>query len=282
MKAVSNLRTRMKHLGDASPSSGEGGADGNSGSGSGSSSSNNNNNSNSNNRMAEQGDKSSSSLGFRRRQRTSSGPAHLTTPATGQAAATPSPAARRPWAVLPRKLRGLHPAPAIIYVRENPQAVAHVLDTLYESLVGTYNVDSKDIRVTNVPTAFDLPSAVRRIGRSKQVVIIVGTLSRDKPWHDEGQLSAVRKFLLHWSQSTPLPLVDGLVVADTQQELLHRVCERAWDVRAADDFDMVDDQDENDEEREDDEKGAGADGYLFGNYLAHRAIEMFYFEQRGW
>ncbi|KAJ2820900.1 hypothetical protein IWW50_004872, partial [Coemansia erecta] len=27
---------------------------------------------------------------------------------------------------------------------------------------------------------------------------------------------------------------------------------------------------------------AEADGYTFGHYLAHRAIEMFYFEHRGW
>ncbi|KAJ2394640.1 hypothetical protein GGI23_004613 [Coemansia sp. RSA 2559] len=252
MKAVSNLRTRMKQLGETSPPGEAAGVD--------------------------QDDKSNS-LGFRRRARTSSGPANLT-PAALVAAGQTTP--RRSWAVLPRKLRGLHPAPAIIYVRENAQAVGRVMDTLYDSLVGTYNVDSKDIRVTNVPTAFDLPSAVRRIGRSKQVVIVVGTLSRDKPWHDESQLAAVRKFLLHWSQSTPLPLIDGLFVADTQQELLHRVGDGAWDVcaAAADDFGMADDQGL--EEAAKGEESGAEGGCLFGQYLAHRAIEMFYFEQRGW
>ncbi|KAJ1800504.1 hypothetical protein LPJ59_001044 [Coemansia sp. RSA 2399] len=261
MKAVSNLRIRMKQLGETSPPGEAANVD--------------------------QDDKGSS-LGFRRRARTSSGPAHLTTAAAAAAVAVVGQTTpRRSWAVLPRKLRGLHPAPVIIYVRENAQAVGRVMDALYDSLVGTYSVDSKDIRVTNVPTAFDLPSAVRRIGKSKQVVIVVGTLSRDKPWHDESQLSAVRKFLLHWSQSTPLPLIDGLFVADTQQELLHRVGDSAWDVCAGDDFGMADDQDEEaangeKKKKEDEEEEEAEDGCLFGQYLAHRAIEMFYFEQRGW
>ncbi|KAJ2509807.1 hypothetical protein GGI11_005729 [Coemansia sp. RSA 2049] len=271
MKAVSNLRSRMKQLGETQPLPGaeqeeEPDCD----------------------RLGSIAD-SGSSLGLRRRARTSSGPAHLAAGTvalhTQLAAASPLPA-RHAWAVLPRKLRGLHPAPVIIYVRENTQAVTRVMDTLYDSLVRGFGVDCKDIRVTNVPTAFDLPSAVRRVGRSKQVVVVVGTLSRDKPWYDERQLTAVREFLLRWSQNTPLPLVDGLLVGDTQQELLRRVCDCVWDVRAPD-FAAPDGDCEaaaaesaaHSEEGKDEEDERG---YVFGQYLAHRAIEMFYFEHRGW
>ncbi|KAJ2547040.1 hypothetical protein EV175_005374, partial [Coemansia sp. RSA 1933] len=79
MKAVSNLRTRMRQLGETSPPGGEAAS-------------------------VDMGDKGSS-LGFRRRARTSSGPAHLTTAAESASASASGPAqGRRSWAVLPRKL----------------------------------------------------------------------------------------------------------------------------------------------------------------------------------
>ncbi|KAJ2694235.1 hypothetical protein H4R19_005931, partial [Coemansia spiralis] len=103
---------------------------------------------------------------------------------------------QRAWAVGPRKLRGLHPAPVVVYVRENPRLVALAMDALFGALTATHNIDARDIRVADVPTAYDLPSAVRRMGKGRQLVIAVALVTRDSPWFDPDQLAAARAFLL--------------------------------------------------------------------------------------
>ncbi|KAJ1950914.1 hypothetical protein FBU59_000454 [Linderina macrospora] len=214
---------------------------------------------------------------------------------------------KRAWAVVPRKLRGLHPSPMIVYVRENPELVTLAMDKLYGTLVSAYGVDSKDIKVTDVPTAFDLPNAVRKMGKGKQVIVVVGLLTRDKQWFDEGQVSRVRDFLLAWSQQNGIPLIDGLLVGDSPARLEERIASPEWDVRASDEIgtlnfsnivlESLDQSAYTDTEeaattvrRSNDQSStssrdpadAALGDYMFGHYLAHRAMEMFYFEHRGW
>ncbi|KAJ1854914.1 hypothetical protein GGH12_003975 [Coemansia sp. RSA 1822] len=187
---------------------------------------------------------------------------------------------QRAWAVCPRKLRGLHPSPVIIYVRENPTVLSTVMDSLYGTLVSTYGVDSRDIRVTDVPTAYDVPSAVRRMGKGKQLVVVVALLTRDKLWFDEAQVSRVREFLLTWSQQNAVPLVDGIQVADEQDELQQKVCAPQWNIKAPERATTFEESPTDDVAPV--ETPSTSDEYTFGQYLAHRAIEMFYFEHRGW
>ncbi|KAJ2574246.1 hypothetical protein GGH95_003934, partial [Coemansia sp. RSA 1836] len=199
---------------------------------------------------------------------------------------------RRAWTVGRRKLRGLHPAPLIVYVRENAALVAQAMDRLYATLVAAYNVDSKDIRVADVPTAYDLPSAVRRMAKDRQPIVVVALLTRDKPWFDEAQTARVRDFLLSWSQACAVPLIDGVLVDDDAAALARRIAAPAWSVAASDDIGAMDDHaapaddlgrlefeplgaSKSREPRE--EPG----GHVYGQYLAHRAIEMFYIEHRG-
>ncbi|PIA14186.1 hypothetical protein COEREDRAFT_82867 [Coemansia reversa NRRL 1564] len=226
---------------------------------------------------------------------------------------------QRAWAVGARKLRGLHPSPVLIYVRENAAAVVHAMDRLYGALVTRFNVDSRDIRVTDVPTAFDLPAAVRRMGLNKQLVVVVALLTRDTPWFDGAQVGRVRQFLLDWSQANAVPLVDGVLVADTQRALVDHVSAPRWRIAASDDigggchhvsagvFGHADADAQVKESTSDsssffadsaDDSAAAKDiafvepsttaeipppeNAMFGDYLAHRAIEMFYFEHRGW
>ncbi|KAJ2705619.1 hypothetical protein FB645_002310 [Coemansia sp. IMI 203386] len=200
---------------------------------------------------------------------------------------------QRAWAVVPRKLRGLHPAPLIIYARENPQLVTLAMDKLYSTLVSTYGVDSRDIRVTDVPTAYDLPLAVRRMGKDKHMVVVVGLLTRDKMWFDQGQVDRVREYLMAWSQQTCVPLVDGVLVDGNQGSLMRRISSPEWNVVAGGGDDI---QSAWLEPRHhgtlNNKQGAssvsswpdngGCGEYLFGHYLAHRAMEMFYVEHRGW
>ncbi|ORX70999.1 hypothetical protein DL89DRAFT_267092 [Linderina pennispora] len=214
---------------------------------------------------------------------------------------------KRAWAVVPRKLRGLHPAPMIVYVRENPELITQAMDRLYDTLVSAYGVDSKDIKVTDVPTAFDLPNAVRKMGKGKQVIVVVGLLTRDKPWFDESQVSRVRDFLLAWSQQNGIPLIDGILVDENVAQLEGRIASPQWNVRASDEIgtmnfptsvlEPLDQSAFTDSEeagtavrRSNDQSSISSkdavDGisgdYMFGHYLAHRAMEMFYFEHRGW
>ncbi|KAJ2723664.1 hypothetical protein GGI07_002459 [Coemansia sp. Benny D115] len=208
-------------------------------------------------------------------------------------AESPATGRERAWAVVPRKLRGLHPMPAIIYVRENPALVTHAMDKLYASLVTTYGVDTRDIRVTDVPTAYDLPVAVRRLGRDKHVVVVVGLLARNTLWFDQAQVDRVRECLLGWSQSTGVPLIDGLLIGDSPASLHGCIALPQWNIVAQNNIACMPDAEEEDNSnsnRNDNDDGSsrGSDadgslpGYMFGHYLAHRAMEMFYFEHRGW
>ncbi|KAJ1721845.1 hypothetical protein LPJ53_003665 [Coemansia erecta] len=181
---------------------------------------------------------------------------------------------QRAWTVVPRKLRGLHPSPVIVYVRENPAVVTAAMDKLYATLVSTYNVDSREIRVANVPTAYDLPAAVRRMGKDKHMVVVVGLLTRDSVWFDQAQVDRVRAFLVSWSQDACVPLVDGILVGDDEAGLMQRVCAPRWSV-----------VDGNGLRSLWLDAGAAAEQpteHMFGHYLAHRAMEMFYIEHRGW
>ncbi|KAJ2158883.1 hypothetical protein GGF46_003428 [Coemansia sp. RSA 552] len=174
----------------------------------------------------------------------------------------------RPWANGPRRLRGLHPAPVIVYVRENPRALACAMDSLYDALVGTFHIDARDIRVSDVPTCYDLPAAVRRLGRDKQLVIAVGLLARSSPWFDHAQVERVRDYLLQWAQAARVPLVDGLLVDASQEDLDARAASPHWCVAAR--------------HLDPDSPAEPPPACQFGHYLAHRAIEMFYVEHRGW
>ncbi|KAJ2616342.1 hypothetical protein H4S08_000836 [Coemansia sp. RSA 1365] len=288
MKAVSNLRTRMRMLSDGSEET-RGAAPA----------------------AAAAAAAATEADGTARRRACTAGADAVLSPPLAEST-------QRAWAVGARKLRGLHPSPVLIYVRENAAAVAYAMDRLYGALVTRFNVDSRDIRVTDVPTAFDLPAAVRRMGLNKQLVVVVALLARDTPWFDGAQVGRVRQFLLDWSQANAVPLVDGVLVADTQRALVDRVSAPRWRIAASDDIgdgchhvsagvfgqadaeapDKEDTSDSrslfatsaNDSAAEDAafaEPSAGAEilppeNAMFGDYLAHRAIEMFYFEHRGW
>ncbi|KAJ2890516.1 hypothetical protein GGI21_000427 [Coemansia aciculifera] len=216
--------------------------------------------------------------------------AFLSPPLTG------SQLMRRAWTVGPRKLRGLHPSPLILYVRENATLVSQVMDKLYGTLVSSYNIDSKDIRVADVPTVFDVPSAVRRMAKDKQLVVVVGLLARDCAWFDESQVARVRDFLLSWSQQCAVPLIDGVIIADDVAKLAKRISAPVWSVAGSDDIGAIGDMPQSDDlafEPLDEETGSRAElrtnnndssspGHVFGQYLAHRAVEMFYIEHRGW
>ncbi|KAJ2785141.1 hypothetical protein H4R18_000729 [Coemansia javaensis] len=185
--------------------------------------------------------------------------------------------AQRAWAAGPRKLRGLHPAPVVVYARESPAAVAQAMDRLYGALVGTHNIDTRDIRVADVPTVYDLPSAVRRMGRGRQLVIAVALLARDAPWFDAAQVGRVRDFLLQWSQANAVPLVDGVLIGDSADDLLRSSEDPRWNVTPA----VASASSDPPATLATPAAPDGA-GCTFGHYLAHRAIEMFYIEHRGW
>ncbi|KAJ2415880.1 hypothetical protein GGI10_001380 [Coemansia sp. RSA 2530] len=275
MKAVTNLRTRMR-LTD-------------------------NNNNNNASDVSPSCPPPASAAQLRRRACTSTSPssngggaecgveasAFLSPPLTG------SQLMRRAWTVGPRKLRGLHPSPLIVYVRENSVLVSQAMDKLYGTLVSAYNIDSKDIRVADVPTVFDLPSAVRRMGKDKQLVIVVALLARDRPWFDETQTARVREFMLSWSQSCGVPLIDGVLIDDDCVALARRIASPVWNIVASDDIGALEqalpdevgcEPTEGSLSREETRPAntGSSGGQVFGQYLAHRAVEMFYIEHRGW
>ncbi|KAJ2795113.1 hypothetical protein H4R21_005246, partial [Coemansia helicoidea] len=83
-----------------------------------------------------------------------------------------------------------------------------------------------------------------------------------------------------WSQTNAVPLVDGVLVADAPADLEARIAAPGWDITAGDPRADAP-ADPEDTATSDSDDGACPD-FSFGDYLAHRAIEMFYVEHRGW
>lgn len=97
--------------------------------------------------------------------------------------------------------------------------VSGCLDTLIRHGTGR-----DDLVVTWVPGAFEIPAVAQKMARSKSydALICLGTVIRGSTPHFEYIASEVAKGIARVSQDTGLPVIFGIITADTIEQAIER------------------------------------------------------------
>ncbi|MDD5246520.1 MAG: 6,7-dimethyl-8-ribityllumazine synthase [Candidatus Omnitrophica bacterium] len=97
--------------------------------------------------------------------------------------------------------------------------VSGCLDTLVR-----HGVDDKDLTVAWVPGAFEIPLAALKLAKGKncQAVICLGTVIRGSTPHFDYIASEVSKGIAKVSLDTGIPVVFGVITADTLEQAIER------------------------------------------------------------
>lgn len=112
---------------------------------------------------------------------------------------------------------------AIVVSLFNELISKQLLQGCLETLIKC-GVTEKDIGIFWVPGAFEMPVVVKKISLSKnyEAVICLGAIIRGDTPHFEYIASQVSRGLSQISLDTGLPVIFGLVTADTQEQALER------------------------------------------------------------
>ena len=99
------------------------------------------------------------------------------------------------------------------------ELIAGCLDTL-----ARHGLEDKDLVVTWVPGAFEIPLVAQRLAKSKSydAVICLGTVIRGSTPHFEYIAQEVAKGVAKVSQDTGLPVIFGIITADTIEQAIER------------------------------------------------------------
>lgn len=99
------------------------------------------------------------------------------------------------------------------------ELVSGCLDTLVR-----HGAEDRDLSVTWVPGAFEIPCVAQRLAKSKSydALICLGTVIRGSTPHFEYIASAVAKGISKISQDTGLPVIFGVITADTIEQAIER------------------------------------------------------------
>ncbi len=99
------------------------------------------------------------------------------------------------------------------------EILAGCLDTLVR-----HGAANEDLTVTWVPGAFEIPLIAQKIAKSKSfdAVICLGTVIRGSTPHFEYIASEVAKGISKVSQDTGLPVIFGVITADTIEQAIER------------------------------------------------------------
>jgi 6,7-dimethyl-8-ribityllumazine synthase len=97
--------------------------------------------------------------------------------------------------------------------------VSGCIDTLVR-----HGAKDADLMVTWVPGAFELPTVAQRIAKSKSydAVICLGTIIRGSTPHFDYIASEVAKGVAKVSLDTGLPVIFGVITADTIEQAIER------------------------------------------------------------
>ena len=97
--------------------------------------------------------------------------------------------------------------------------VSGCLDTLMR-----HGVEEKEAVVAWAPGAFEVPLVAQKIARSKDfdAVICLGTVIRGSTPHFDYIASSVAKGIAKASQDTGLPVIFGIITADTIEQAIER------------------------------------------------------------
>jgi 6,7-dimethyl-8-ribityllumazine synthase len=97
--------------------------------------------------------------------------------------------------------------------------VSGCLDTLLR-----HDAEDRDLAVVWVPGAFEIPTVAQRLAKSKSydALICLGTVIRGSTPHFEYIASEVAKGVARVSQDTGLPVIFGVITADTIEQAIER------------------------------------------------------------
>ena len=112
---------------------------------------------------------------------------------------------------------------AIVASRFNDLVTQRLVDGSLDSL-GRRGVADKDIDIYRVPGSWEIPLTARRVARSGRydAVICLGAIIRGDTPHFDYVAAEAAKGIAQASAETDLPVVFGVVTADTLEQALQR------------------------------------------------------------
>jgi len=99
------------------------------------------------------------------------------------------------------------------------ELIAGCQDTLLR-----HGVSENDLVITWVPGAFEIPLVAQKLARTKSydAVICLATIIRGSTPHFDYIASEVAKGIAHVAQDTGLPVIFGIITADTIEQAVER------------------------------------------------------------
>lgn len=112
---------------------------------------------------------------------------------------------------------------AIVASRFNDFITKELISGCTDTLI-RHGADDKDLSVTLVPGAFEIPVAAQKLAKSKDVdaVICLGTVIRGSTPHFDYIAAEVAKGISKVSLDSGVPVVFGVITADTIEQAIER------------------------------------------------------------
>lgn len=112
---------------------------------------------------------------------------------------------------------------AIVASRFNDFLTKELISGCMDTLV-RHGADEKDLTVAQVPGAFECPLVAQKMAKSKKfdAVICLGTLIRGATPHFDYIAAEVSKGIAKVSLDTQVPVVFGIITADTIEQAIER------------------------------------------------------------
>lgn len=112
---------------------------------------------------------------------------------------------------------------AIVASRFNDSITKELISGCIDTLI-RHGVEEKNLVVTWVPGAFEIPVVAQVLAKSHawDTVICLGTVIRGATPHFEYITSEVAKGIARVSQDTGMPVIFGIITADTIEQALER------------------------------------------------------------
>jgi len=111
----------------------------------------------------------------------------------------------------------------IVASRFNDFVTKDLISGCTDTLV-RHGAEDRDLAITWVPGAFEIPLVAQRFAKSKayDAVICLGTVIRGSTPHFDYIASEVSKGIARVSQDTGLPVIFGVITADTIEQAIER------------------------------------------------------------
>ena len=112
---------------------------------------------------------------------------------------------------------------AIVASRFNDFMTKELISGCTDTLI-RHGADDKDILVSLVPGAFEIPLVVQKLAKSKDfdAVICLGTLIRGSTPHFDYIAAEVSKGVAKVSLDAGIPVIFGVIIADTIEQAIER------------------------------------------------------------